>query len=609
MIGFTAPWALLGLAAAAIPVLLHLFARREPPTVVFPATRYLAETARAHHRRLTLQHWLLLLVRTLLIAALALAAAGPTLPGGSAATHAPSAITLVLDNSLSSATTVAGTPVVERLKDAARAILGATRSDDALWLITAEGLPRRGSAAELTGIIDRIAPSPARLDLGAAIGIGRQAMAAERLPSSVVILSDLQASALTDAPGRGAVVVLSPSDESVGNLGIASLDPGRQPWGPEGGRVVIQASGSAGKSAAISLRVGDRPPRRQLATAKAVVNLASGALTAGWWPVRAELEPDELRLDDVRETAVRVADAARAAWRSEDRFLATAADVLMQNRRLVRGGDLSIGNLGQGASIVQPPADPAGQGALNRALAARGAGWKFGEVVPGSTVTDSGAVVGRHLVSRRYAITRVGNAGKEGTGGKNTPARGVLVTAGGAPWVVRSGNTILLGSRLEPEWTALPLSAEFVPFVDFLANRAIRGELALLDTAPGDPVTLPDAATGVIREGVPRPVEGGSPFRTRETGLHFILAGRDTIGVVGVNPDPRESLLERATDADVRRLWPGARTATLDRAASVAFAAGGLADLRGPFLILAAVLAVADAALAGLGARRGARAA
>ncbi len=605
MIGFTAPWALLGLAAAAIPVLLHLFARREPPTVVFPATRYLAETARVHHRKLTLQHWLLLLVRTLLIAALALAAAGPTLPGGSAATHAPTAITMVLDNSLSSATTVAGTPVVERLKEAARAILGAARSDDALWLITAEGLPRRGSAAELTGIIDRLAPSPARLDLGRAIGVGREAMAAERLPSSVVILSDLQASALADASGRGAVVVLSPSDQSVGNLGIASLDPGRQPWGPEGGRVVIQASGSAGKSAAISLRVGGRPPRRQLATAKAAVTLASGGLTAGWWPVRAELEPDELRLDDVRETAVRVADAARAAWRSEDRFLATAADVLLQNRRLVRGGDLSIGNLGQGASIVQPPADPAGQGALNRALAARGAGWRFGEVVPGSTVTDSGSVLGRHVVTRRYALVPAGNAGSVA----GASARGVLARAGGAPWVVRSGNTILLGSRLEPEWTALPLAAEFVPFVDFLANRAIGGELALLDTAPGDAVTLPDAATAVIREGVPRPVEGGSPFRSRETGLHFILAGRDTIGVVGVNPDPRESLLERATDADVRRLWPGARTASLDRAASVAFAAGGLADLRGPFLILAAALAVADAALAGLGARRGARAA
>ena len=601
MIGFTAPWALLGVAAAAIPILLHLFARREPPTVVFPATRYLAETARAHHRRLTLQHWLLLLVRTLLIAALALAAAGPTLPGGSAATHAPSAITVVLDNSLSSATTVAGTPVLERLKEAARAILRAAHADDALWLITADGLPRRGSAAELGGIVDRLAPSPARLDLGAAIGIGREAMAAERVPSSVVILSDLQASALAEASGRGAVVVLRPQEPAVGNLGLASLDPGRQPWGPEGGRVVIRSTGSPGKSAALSLRVGDRPPRRQLATGEAATTLPSGGLSAGWWPVRAELEPDELRLDDVRETAVRVAAAARAAWRSEDRFLATAAEVLLGSGRLVRGGDLSIGNLSQGASIVQPPADPAAQGALNRALAARGAAWRFGELIAGSTVTDSGTVLGRHLIARRYGLLRAG------AGSRESGVGGVLVTAGGAPWVVRSGNIILVGSRLEPEWTALPLSAEFVPFVDFLANRAIRGELALLDTPPGDPVTLPDAATAVIRLGVPRPVEGGSPFRSREAGLHFILAGSDTIGVVGVNPDPRESLLERATDSDVRRLWPGSRTGTLDRAASVAFAAGGLADLRGPFLMIAAMLALADAALAGLGARRGAR--
>ena len=37
MIGFLHPWALLGLLAAGIPVLLHLLARREPPTVVSTA--------------------------------------------------------------------------------------------------------------------------------------------------------------------------------------------------------------------------------------------------------------------------------------------------------------------------------------------------------------------------------------------------------------------------------------------------------------------------------------------------------------------------------------------------------------------------------------------
>jgi hypothetical protein len=604
VIGFTAPWVLLGLLAAGIPVLLHLFARREPPTVMFPATRYLAETARAHHRRLTLQHWLLLLVRTLLIAALVLAAAGPTLPGGPAATHAPSAVTLVLDNSLSSATTVAGTPVVERLKHAALAILDAARSGDALWLLTADGPPRRGSAVELSAIVRRTTALPARLDLGAAIGIAREAMAAERLPASVVVVSDLQASALAQASGSGTVVALRPEESPVTNLGLAALVTGRQPWGPEGGSVAVHAGGTAGKRGAVSLRVGTRPPRRQLASGNEAILLGSGALTAGWWPVRAELEPDELRLDDVRETAIRVADASRAGWRSEDRFLATAADVLLSNGRLIRGGDLSLGNLGQGASIVQPPADPAGHGALNRALAARGAGWRFGELVPGSTVTDSGPVLGRHAVSRRYGLVPAGSA----AAGAASP-RGVLATAGGLPWVVRSDNLILLGSRLEPEWTALPLSAEFVPFVDFLANRAIRGELAILDTPPGDPIALPDAATAVVRDGKVRPVEGGGSFRSRETGLHFILAGRDTIGAVAVNPDPRESALERGGDGEIRRLWPGARIAPLERAASLAFAAGGLADLRGFFLVLAAALALADAALAGLGARRGARAA
>lgn len=602
MIGFTAPWALLGLAAAAFPVLLHLFARREPPTVLFPATRYLAETARAHHRRLTLQHWLLLLVRTLLLVALALAAAGPTLPSGGASTHAPAALAIVLDNSLSSAATADGTPVLERLRDPARAILSAAHTDDALWLITADGLPRRGSAANLRTLVDGLTPVPRRLDLGAALSLGREAMAGERLPQSVVVLSDLQASALSAAGGAGAVVVLHPGGAPVSNLGIAEISAGRQPWGPDGGRVEAALVGTPEGRAALSVVVGNRPPRRQLGASGGTVSASSGTLPPGWWPIKAELEPDELRPDDTRQTAVRVAEAARATWRREDRFLATASEVLLANGRLARGADLSIGVLGPGASIVMPPTDPAVLGALNRALAGRGISWRFGDLAPGSGVTDSGAVLGRHEVARRYALVDAKAPGRQAA-----RTQGVLVTVGGQPWAVRDGNTILLGSRLEPEWLSLPLSAEFVPFVDFLANRAVRGEIVLLDVPPGDPVALPDAATAVVRDGRSRAVEGGSAFRSAETGLHFILAGRDTIGVVAVNPDPRESALSRAQDSEIRRLWPGARIAPLDRAAEAAYSSGGRADLRGVFLMLAGLLALADAVLASAGAGRTAR--
>src|SRR5919109_5636558 len=99
MIGFLHPWVLAGLAAATIPILLHLLARREPPTVVFPAVRYLVSATREHQRRLKLQNLLLLLLRTLLIVLLVLAAAGPSMPLSGVPGHAASALVLILDNS------------------------------------------------------------------------------------------------------------------------------------------------------------------------------------------------------------------------------------------------------------------------------------------------------------------------------------------------------------------------------------------------------------------------------------------------------------------------------------------------------------------------------
>ena len=74
---FIHPLALLGLAAAAIPALLHLLQRRTPPELEFPAVRYLSEAERESARRMKLRHLLLLLLRTLLIVVIVLAAARP----------------------------------------------------------------------------------------------------------------------------------------------------------------------------------------------------------------------------------------------------------------------------------------------------------------------------------------------------------------------------------------------------------------------------------------------------------------------------------------------------------------------------------------------------
>src|SRR5205809_731592 len=148
---FLHPLALAGLAAAAIPALLHLLERRVPPEAEFPPLRYLSEAERQNARRLKLRHLLLLLLRTALIVLLALAAARPLFParasGGSL--HEPTALAVILDNSPSSGLVVDGRPVLERLKAMARGSLARATASDHLWLVLADGVARAGTREAL----------------------------------------------------------------------------------------------------------------------------------------------------------------------------------------------------------------------------------------------------------------------------------------------------------------------------------------------------------------------------------------------------------------------------------------------------------------------------
>ncbi len=596
MISFAAPWALFGLAAALVPILLHLFARREPPTVEFPAVRYLSETARVHQRRLNLQHWLLLLARTLLIILLVLAAAGPTSPRGGAGTHAPTAMVLILDNSLSSGVTAGGVPALDVLKRSARGILGRATPDDRLWLVTTDGIARRGSRDELVRAADTLTPSSHRLDLGLAVGLGRDVLAGEALPGEVMVVSDLQASALTPARGTGAVTVAAPPATTVSNAGLSAIETGAQPWTAEGGAVTVRLAGNDTAGVPVSLQMGSRRTRQALAAPTRPVTLPMTVQDRGWVPLTVELAPDELRGDDRWSTVVRIAPPARVRWDPADRYVAAAFDVLRDGGRVMPGVDLTVGTLGPGPSLVLPPADPAQIGAVNRALAARGASWRFGSLIAVATTIDSGAILGPVPVARRYQLTAAGSG-----------ETGVLLRAGGAPWLVRSGEVVLVGSRFDPAWTTLPLSAKFVPLLDALVNRVVRGEIAALTAAPGDPVPMPDRTERVAAPGRTVPVEGGSLFRPAGPGLHFLLAGQDTIGVVSVNPDPRESDLTRAGDRAVTSLWPGARVVPLEDAPDAAFTGASRGDLRKPFLWLALMLGVVEAGLAA-GGRKGVKA-
>lgn len=589
MIGFLHPAWLWALPAAGLPLVLHLVARRQPPTVMFPAVRYLQQVTRDHQRRLKLQHWLLLLVRTLLVLALVLAAAGPTVARDGLAGHAPASLVLILDNSPSSGAVTGGTPALERLRAAARDVLDKATAEDAIWLLTADGVARRSPIERLRATVDSLVPSEIRLDLGVALAEARDILVNETPPAEIVVLSDLQATALSPADVALPVVVGVPDLIPPANLGVAALDPGPQPWSPGVNRVRVQLLGDSGRSSPMALMIGNRAGRPQLGTVGAVLEVRLDAPTPGWWPITSEIDADEFRADDRRSTLVRVVPVARAQWDPADHYLDAAAVTLRAGGRLVDGTEVTLGWLGPGASVVPPPADLAAVGSLNRALERRGVPWRFGGPVVQPQRTDSGPLLGATAVTRRFRLVHMGGA-----------PRGIEATVAGDPWIVRSGNVVLLGSRFDPGWSALPTSAGFVPLVDALANRLVRGEQALLTGMPGTPLLLPDAVDQVMGATRAWSVEGGAAWRPPASGVYYLRAGADTVGALAVNLDPRESDLTPAARSEVRALWPGTRVVALADIRAAAFAAGARGHLRGPLLILALLLGLVEVALASL---------
>ena len=77
---FFAPWMLLGLIAAAAPIIIHLFRRKTAEHVRWGAWMFLFESLKRKRRRLMLEDVILLILRTLMLALAAFAFARPFLP-------------------------------------------------------------------------------------------------------------------------------------------------------------------------------------------------------------------------------------------------------------------------------------------------------------------------------------------------------------------------------------------------------------------------------------------------------------------------------------------------------------------------------------------------
>jgi hypothetical protein len=572
--------------------------RRSPPTVPFPAVRYLAETEQRQSRRLKLRHLLLLLLRTGLLVSVVLAAARPVFRVAVGGAHAPTALAVVLDNSLSSGAVVGGGRVLDRLVARAGDVVRRVVQGDRLWLILADGVPRPVSPGEALAVIGGVVPSPRRLDLGRAARTAQGVVSQAGLPErEIVILSDLQRSALSAGDTIRSRVLAWTPNLIPENRGVDSAWAQPATWAASGD-IVAAIGGERLGPVAVSLSLGGagNDVARAVAYGGDRVALSAHAARPGWLAARVALDPDELRADDDWFVPVRVAPPAAAmAAPGAGRYAAQALAVLQAGERATRGGDVVLGDAVAGPRpIVLPPGVPAAVGALNRALAAHGVTWRFGARVDGEWRLDGDVGPARGaVITRRYRL-----AG-EGT---------VLARAGGEPWLVRDQNVVLVGSRLEDGWTDLPLTAAFVPFMDLLINRVAAGETLALAAEPGDVVQLPDGVDALLTPDGPVAVTGDRRVTVpSEPGVYFLRSpAGDTVGAVAVNHDPRESRLAEA-DGRVLRAALGGEAQLLGARALDRELFGGArrADLTGVLLLVALLVLVAEFALASVGARAG----
>lgn len=206
MIEFGNPWMLLGLLAAIVPVAVHLFGRSKAPVVHFSALAFVLASNPRKARALQVSEWLLVALRSVAVALVPLALAKPMLPVpgagvGLEAAEGPLALVLVLDDSMSTATTGGGEPLFERARARALALIERLSTGSKVAVV-ASGYPARmlvrQASTDRGAVLDavrRLEHHPRRDDAARALALSDALLAGAGLDDRrVLVMTDLQAS-------------------------------------------------------------------------------------------------------------------------------------------------------------------------------------------------------------------------------------------------------------------------------------------------------------------------------------------------------------------------------------------------------------------------------
>ncbi len=225
---FLNPLFLFGLGAAALPVLIHLFTRRKPREVKFPSLAFLAEVNQSEIRRLRLKQWLLLALRTLAVALLALAMSRPSLQGSARGGDAASTLVALVDVSGSmGAPDAEGRPLTATARRVVESLLATLGPADEMLLVPYDRATRPltdtpiAEAGRLRGAAQALAPSASATDHTAALELAARALQnSHALNRELFWVSDFQRTGFGE---RG--FTLPPGPWSTSRVYLVPLEP------------------------------------------------------------------------------------------------------------------------------------------------------------------------------------------------------------------------------------------------------------------------------------------------------------------------------------------------------------------------------------------------
>jgi hypothetical protein len=574
---FLAPAFLFLAALAGVPLLVHLLRRRVGRTVDFPAVRYLTRMEQEHSRERKLRHRLLLFLRMLAVLALAMAAARPVARLAGLG-HAPVALAIVLDNSMSTGAVHDGRAVFDELRADARQLLQSLTPDDRAWLVMADGRVVGGSLDAVGQALEAAKTLGGRGDLAAATrrAVTLVGSGAPRSPV-VAIATDGQISAWrqndgTDSSIAGAVnaapvttgdtpvrlLVRAPNALRNAAVVAAHAEPAR--WTPAGD---VSFQLRSRDSTAWRIALDGRTVARGTAKAESpdgVVRLTQRLASAasGWVRGSIEVDADDLRADDTRWFAVRVAPPPSVTTRSEaGPFLSAALNTLVDEKRLARGSasDRTVvtvagadAQISAGPVLLTAPIDPIRVGEANRTLARLGIPWRFGAIARDLVLARGQRSLDGVQVRLRYPLQySPGSAAAKGF-------TDTIATAGGAPWAVSGEGYVLLASPLDPEATDLPLRAAFVPWILDALSRRLGDDGTLITATPGQHLvdrTLVNASALERPDGSLVPLSGERLTVPNESGVYFVRRQAARVGAIVVNAEADESDVRVEAGANV----------------------------------------------------------